>query len=63
MEEARGSGVNFTGDGFTAVLPTETDAAHASWAIARDLRKLREYLSDRHDDSSKVWPQMDVGEG
>ncbi len=63
VEEARGSVINITGDGFTAVLPTETDAAHASWAIARDLRKLREYLSDRHDDGSNVWPQMDVGVG
>jgi hypothetical protein len=28
------------------VLPTEKDAAHACWHIAKDLRKIREYLSD-----------------
>jgi class 3 adenylate cyclase len=63
VEKCNGSVISFTGDGFHAVLPTEKDAAHASWHIARDLRKTREYMSDKCDDGSSVWPQMDIGVG
>lgn len=63
VEKCNGSVISFTGDGFHAVLPTEKDAAHASWHIAKDLRKTREYLSDKCDDGSSVWPQMDIGVG
>jgi class 3 adenylate cyclase len=63
VEECNGSVISFTGDGFIAVLPTEKDAAHACWGIARDLRKIREHLSDRCDDGSPAWPQMEVGVG
>ena len=63
VEKCNGSVISFTGDGFQAVLPTEKDAAHASWHIAKDLRKTREYLSDKCDDGSSVWPQMDIGVG
>ena len=63
VEKCSGSVVSFTGDGFIAVLPTETDAAHACWSIARDLRKTREYLSDTCDDGTPAWPQMEIGVG
>jgi class 3 adenylate cyclase len=63
VEQCNGSVISFTGDGFQAVLPTEKDAAHACWHIAKDLRKIREYLSDTCDDGSPAWPQMEVGVG
>jgi hypothetical protein len=63
VEKCNGSVISFTGDGFQAVLPTEKDAAHACWHIARDLRKTREYLSGTCDDGSPVWPQMEIGVG
>ena len=55
--------ISFTGDGFQAVLPSEKDAAHACWHIARDLRRTREYLSDTCDGRSPVWSQMEIGGG
>ena len=63
VEECNGSVISFTGDGFIAVLPTETDAAHACWGVARDLRKTREYLRDCRVDFPQAWPQLDVGVG
>lgn len=63
VERRNGSVINFTGDGFIAVLLTETDAAHACWEIARDLRKTREYLKDCLTDCPESWPQLDIGVG
>jgi class 3 adenylate cyclase len=62
VEENGGSVISFTGDGFVGVLPTEDAAAHASWSIARDLRKTREYLQGcRTDNFPDAWPQLDIG--
>lgn len=63
IEKCNGSVISFTGDGFQAVLPTERDAAHACWHIAKDLRRTREYLTDTCDDGTPAWPQMEVGVG
>ena len=63
VEKCNGSVISFTGDGFQAVLPTEKDAAHACWHIAKDLRRTREYLSDTCDDGTPAWPQMEIGVG
>jgi class 3 adenylate cyclase len=63
VESCNGSVINFTGDGFIAILPTETDAAHACWNLARDLRKSREYLEACRTDCTESWPQLDIGVG
>src|SRR6185437_7375823 len=63
VEECHGSVISFTGDGFVAVLPSEVEAAHASWGIARDLRKAREYLEGCRGDCPEAWPQLNVGVG
>ena len=63
VEEGNGSVISFTGDGFQAVLPTEKDVAHACWHIAKDLRRIREYLSGTCDDGSPAWPQMEIEVG
>jgi class 3 adenylate cyclase len=63
VEECHGSVITFTGDGFISVLPTEINAAHACWGIARDLRKTREYLEDCRRDNPNAWPLLDVGVG
>jgi len=63
VEECGGSVISFTGDGFIAVLPTEADAAHACWGIARDLRKTREYLEGCRANCADAWPHLEVGVG
>jgi class 3 adenylate cyclase len=63
VEECNGSVISFTGDGFIAILPTEKDAAHASWGIARDLRKTRDYLESCRIDCPEAWPHLDIGVG
>jgi class 3 adenylate cyclase len=63
IEEHGGSVIAYTGDGFQAILPDEEAAAHASWDIARDLRKTREYLEHTRGDEPTTWPQLDIGVG
>jgi class 3 adenylate cyclase len=63
VEGCNGSVISFTGDGFVAVLPTEADAAEACWRIAKDFRKIREYLEDCRRDNPYAWPLSDVGLG
>jgi len=63
VEEHGGSIIAYTGDGFQAILRDEQAAAYASWEIARDLRKTREYLEQTRGNESTIWPQLDVGVG
>lgn len=61
IEKCNGSVISFTGDGFQAVLPSENDAAHACWHIAKDLRRAREYPSETYNDGTPARPPDGMG--
>lgn len=60
VEDAGGSVISFTGDGFVSVLPSEEAAGAACFGIAHDMRKMRDYLAS---DGPEVWPALKHGIG
>lgn len=60
VEDAGGSVISLTGDGFVSVFPSEEAAGLACFGIARDMRKTREYLASG---GPAVWPALKHGIG
>jgi class 3 adenylate cyclase len=60
VEDAGGSVISFTGDGFVSVFPSEETAGIACFGIARDMRRTREYLAS---DGPETWPALKHGIG
>jgi class 3 adenylate cyclase len=54
VEEAGGSVINHSGDSIIAVMPNVEAAAEASWSVAHDFRKTKEYLVGTG--LKTVWP-------
>jgi class 3 adenylate cyclase len=55
VEKNLGEVVAFMGDAFLAVLPDPSRAGHACLQIAKDLRKINEYVSLAQEESANAW--------